>query len=33
MRWFFNLVAIVACTINCGLSVLAADEEPEVKSD
>jgi hypothetical protein len=29
MRSFFILVAIVACTISCGLSVLAADEEPE----
>jgi hypothetical protein len=29
MRWFFTFVAIVVCVINCGLSVLAADEEPD----
>ena len=27
MRWFFTFVTIVVCMINCGLSVLAADEE------
>jgi hypothetical protein len=28
MRCFFTFVTIVVCMINCGLSVLAADEEP-----
>jgi uncharacterized protein YecT (DUF1311 family) len=28
MRPFFAFVAIVACTISCGFSLLAADEEP-----
>src|SRR5437660_2601892 len=28
MRWFFTVVAVVVCMINCGLSVPAANEEP-----
>ena len=33
MRWFFTFVTIVLCMINCGLSVLAADEEPEAAGE
>src|SRR5216117_2611763 len=29
MRWLFTFVTIVACAISSGLSILAADEEPE----
>lgn len=33
MRWFFTFVTMVVCMINCGLSVLAIDEEPEAAGE
>jgi hypothetical protein len=33
MKLFFTFVGIVACTICCGFSILAADEESEAAGE
>jgi hypothetical protein len=33
MKLFFTFVAIVACMVSCGFSILAADEEPEAPGE
>jgi hypothetical protein len=33
MRLFFTFVAIVACMVSCGFSILAVDEESEAQGE
>ena len=33
MRLFFTFVAVVACLVSCGFSILAVDEEPQAQGE